>query len=110
MSEIKGTIKTILEVESGTSKSGKEWKKQSFVVDTGNEYNPEVCFSVFGDEKVENLSNYKVGDEVNVGYNLSSREYNGRYFHNVDAWRIEKVGSEQVAETATDETDDTLPF
>ena len=42
--EIKGRITKKLEVETGTSKAGKSWQKQSFVVDTGAEYNPEVCF------------------------------------------------------------------
>ena len=37
---------------------------------------------------------YNIGDEVEVSFNLSSREWNGRYFHNVDAWKIEKVGIE----------------
>ena len=49
---IKGRITQILDVESGTSKAGKEWKKQAFVVDTGAQYNPLVCFSLFGEEKI----------------------------------------------------------
>ena len=44
---VKGKIANILEVESGTSKAGKEWKKQGFVVDTGAQFNPLVCFSYF---------------------------------------------------------------
>lgn len=107
--EIKGRITKVLEVESGTSKAGKEWKKQNFVIDTGDQYNPEVCFQIFGDEKVENFAkNNKVGDEVNVSFNVSSREYNGKYFHNLDAWKITKVGNEQPVPQSGDEDD--LPF
>ena len=83
--ELKGRIVNILEVESGTSKAGKEWKKQGFVVDSGDQYNPNVCFSLFGDDKIAMLGNYSVGQEVTVSFNLSSREFNGRWYHNVDA-------------------------
>ena len=89
---VKGKLSRKLSVESGTSKAGKEWKKQSFILDTGSQYNPEICFQLFGDEKIEMLNHHEEGSQVEVSFNLSSREYNGRYFHNVDAWRIENIG------------------
>ena len=95
---IKGKINTKLSVESGVSKAGKEWKKQSFVLNTGAQYRPEICFQMFGEEKIELLNKFNEGDDVEVFFNLSSQEYNGRYFHNVDAWKIEKIG-EEIAET-----------
>ena len=85
---IKGKITKILEVETGMSKAGKAWQKQSFVVDTGAQYNPEVCFSLFGDEKVEMLQNFPEGSEVEVSFNVSSQEFNNKYYHNLDAWKI----------------------
>ena len=111
--KIKGKIVKILEVEKGTSKAGKEWKKQNFVIDTGSQYNPEVCFQLFGDEKIENLKKYnKVGQEVEVHFNVSSREYNGRYFHNLDAWKIVKASQEIVSPelNKSDVENDDLPF
>ncbi len=88
---VKGKLSRKLSVESGTSKAGKEWKKQSFLVDTGAQYNPEICFQLFGDEKIEILNHHNEGDQVEVSFNLSSKEFNGRYFHNIDAWRIEST-------------------
>ena len=108
--DTKGKVVKVLEVESGTSKAGKEWKKQGFVINNDNEFNPEICFSVFGEDKLQMVSELKVGEEVTVHFNLSSREFNSKYYHSIDAWRIEKVVSEQVAETVTDDLDDTLPF
>ena len=110
--KIKGKIVKILEVEKGTSKAGKEWQKQNFVIDTGAKYKPEICFQLFGDEKIENFEKYnKLNQEVEVSFNVSSREYNGRYFHNLDAWMV-KSASEQTApkkqESVTE--DDDLPF
>ena len=116
---VKGKISSKLSVESGTSKAGKEWKKQSFLVDTGAQYNPEICFQLFGDDKIAMLEHYNIGDQVEVSFNLSSREWNGRYFHNIDAWKIEKTGEEEtennnleeppVFNTPASEEDD-LPF
>ena len=114
---VKGKLSRKLSVESGTSKAGKEWKKQSFIVDTGAQYNPEICFQLFGDDKIEMLNHHNEGDQVDVSFNLSSREYNGRYFHNIDAWRIENIGvggtnkMEAAPEFNTPSTeDDDLPF
>jgi hypothetical protein len=99
MSELKmsGKIVNILPVESGTSKAGKEWKKQAFVIDTGDQYNPNVAFSLFGDDKIEIMTTYSVGQDVEVSFNLSSRDFNGKWYHNIDAWRIVAAGSTQSA-------------
>lgn len=117
MSELKvsGKITKILEVEKGTSKAGKEWQKQSFVIDTEAKFNPEVCFSLFGD-KTDLLTNVKEGEQVDVSFNVSSREFNGKYYHNLDAWRINKMSDENVNELAiseaprSEEVVDDLPF
>ena len=106
--DVKGRIINILEIESGTSKAGKEWKKQGFVMDTGDQYNPNVCFSLFGDDKIAMLSSYSVGEEVSVSFNLSSREYNGKWYHNVDAWKIEKTDNAVLKPQLEPSTDDNI--
>ena len=93
---VKGKLSRKLSVESGTSKSGNEWKKQTFLLDTGAQYNPEICFQLFGEEKIEILNHHNEGDQVEVSFNLSSKEFNGRYFHNIDAWRIENLTSQEA--------------
>ena len=110
--KVKGKIVKILEVEKGTSKAGKDWQKQNFVIDTGAKYNPEICFQLFGDEKVDMLRNFGEGQEVQVHFNVSSREYNGRYFHNLDAWKIVKASEEKVSPelNKSDVENDDLPF
>lgn len=116
---IKGKLLRKLNVESGTSKAGNEWKKQSFILDTDNQYNPEICFQMFGEDKIEILNNFNEGDTVQVSFNLSSREYNGKYYHNIDAWKIESATGEDSftnqeppipdAESLSADEDD-LPF
>ena len=101
---VKGVIKQILPVEGGTSKAGKEWKKQSFVIDIGDQYNPMICFSLFGEDKIQALSDFSSGQEVEVFFNLSSREFNGKWYHNLDAWKIVGLSnSDDQAPPPTDE-------
>jgi hypothetical protein len=83
--EVKGKLVKKLDLETGVSKAGKEWKKQSIVIDTGNDFNNEVCVSAFGD-KVGQMNKLEVGMEVSVLCNVYSKEYNGRYFHNIDGY------------------------
>lgn len=84
---INGRVIEILKPESGTSKAGKEWNKQEFVIETNDQYPKKVCFTLFGD-KTDLLMKIDKGMDVDVSYNLESREYNGRWFHNVNAWKI----------------------
>ncbi len=111
---VTGVIKSINQIEKGQSKAGKEWQKQTFVIDTGEKFNPEVCFQVFGAEKCENLTKYnKVGDNVEVCFNVSSREFNGKYYHNLDAWKVSKMEGMSTAPAPANvdaEGVDDLPF
>jgi len=102
---VKGTIKQKLDVEQGTSKAGKEWKSQSFVVNTGAQYNPDICFKLFGEEKIQMLDNVNDGDEIEVAFNLSSREWNGRWFTSADAWKIDKVSAGSSSSETVDDSD-----
>lgn len=87
---VKGKIDQILKPESGVSRAGKEWSKQEFVIETDEQFPRKVCFTLFGD-KASLISGFEPGTEVEVAFNLESREYNGKYFHNINAWKIDKV-------------------
>ena len=88
--EVKGLIKEILEVQTGEKKDGSgQWEKQSFLVDTGTQYNNLYCFEIFGDQKVDNFKKYnKVGQEVTVEFNVNTNEYQGKYYTTLSAWKI----------------------
>lgn len=112
MIHIMGTLKEVYEIETGTSKHGKEWKKQSFKIDQGEMHNPEVVISVMGDERIRNLAKQKIGDHLEVSCYINSREYNGKFYHNITGWSIyNKNGTMKPSEdkfVTTDEND--LPF
>ena len=107
--EVKGKLVKKLDIESGISKSEKVWKKQTVVIDTGGEFNNEIAVSAFGDEKLKSLDKLEVGMEVKILCNVYSREYNGRYFHNIDGYWFVKTTPETAIPAAPAESDD-LPF
>ena len=90
--EIEGRIARKLNVQTGTSSRG-AWSKQEFVIEyqEGN-FPTQLCMNVWGEDKVRELDKYQVGDKVKISFNLSSREYNGRWYTDVRAWRIEPAG------------------
>ncbi len=128
--KVNGTIKSMLEIEKGISKAGKEWQKRSFIIDTQDLYNPDLCISVFGDDKVADLNRFQVGQHVEVSINLYSREFSGKWYHNVDAFRIDLINNNSqgipqggpaamnldpisnvtAAQTNVEAADDDLPF
>jgi hypothetical protein len=90
--EIKGTLTEFLTPQTGETKAGGTWTKQSFLVKTDAEYNNLYCFEVFGEEKVQNLTKYqKVGDTVTVEFNVNCNEYQGKYYTTLSAWKISKT-------------------
>ena len=57
----------MLDRQKGISKAGKEWQKQSFVLDTGSDFNNEICIDTFG-EKIELIQNLKIGANIEVPF------------------------------------------
>lgn len=91
--ELEGRIARKLNVQTGTSARG-NWAKQEFIFEyqEGN-FPSQVCMNVWGEDKVKELDRFQVGDKVKVSFNLSSREYNGRWYTDVRAWKIEAMGA-----------------
>lgn len=93
------TITKVLEVQKGTSQAGKDWQKLTFVGETNEQYNNIYAFEIFGDEKVENFTKFnKVGDVVDVDFNVSCNEWKGKYFTSLSCWKVFK--SENSAPTS----------
>lgn len=88
--DVKGTVKQILPVQTGVSKTGNNWSKQEFVLETTDQFPKSICFTLFGD-KLSLLNGISVGQEVEVFFNLESREFNGKWYHNINAWKLNPV-------------------
>jgi hypothetical protein len=85
--ELKGKVIQLLPLQSGMGKKG-PWKKQEFIVETQSQYPKKVCLSIWGD-KVDQY-NVAVGQFITASVELESREYNGRWYTEARAWKIEK--------------------
>lgn len=107
--EIKGKILQFLPVQSGTSKAGNEWSKQEFVIETDDQFPKKVCFTLFGD-KVSLLNGLSVGDEVDVSFNIESREFSGKWYHNINAWKINPAQPHQQPSQGSPFPPDDIPL
>ena len=94
--QVKGTLLQILKMETGVSKAGKEWKKQDFVIETNEQFPKKVCFTLFGD-KISLIDGFTEGSELEVYFSLESRDFNGKWYHNINAWKIEMATAVNAA-------------
>ncbi len=90
--EISGTILNILEEQKGEGRNG-PWRKQEFIVETEGMYPRKVCIAVWGD-KIDQFD-LKVGEKVTASVNIESREFNGRWYTDVKAWKLDKASNSQ---------------
>jgi len=93
--EIKGKIILALPEVTGTSKTGNPWKKREYVLETQETYPKKVHFDFFG----ERADQYplSVGDDVNLSFDIESREYNGRWYTSIRGWKVEKTAAGATA-------------
>ncbi len=101
--ELTGTIKSVSDLEQI-----KTLKKKTLLLDTGGKY-PQTVPVEFLNDNIDKLNNCKVGDSVNVGINLNSREYKGKYYINLTGWKIQTTAAE-VASADQMPDRDNLPF
>ena len=87
-------------MQSGMSARG-AWAKQEFILEfpDGN-FTSQACFTAWGQDKVQELAKYPEGSRVKVSFNLKSREYNGRWYNDLQIWRIAPAGEAQTAPQA----------
>jgi len=92
--ELTGKLVQKLPVQSGQSAKG-AWSKQEFVLETQETYPRKVCASVWGVDKVNELASFSEGTLIKVSFNVESRQFNERWYTDIRAWRIERVGSQE---------------
>ena len=116
--KITGTVKQVLEEQSGEGRNG-PWRKQEFILETDGNYPKQICIVQWGD----NIDSFgiKVDERITASIDIQSREFNGRWYTDIKAW---KVGREDEGQTGpptmegepfpeppdTDDDEDDLPF
>lgn len=86
----KGTITFMSEVQSGVAQSGNPWYRQTIVVDVAG-YNGsfrKVALQASGN-LVQDLEGAMIGDKVEISYQVTAREWNGKWYNNVDLYKVE---------------------
>lgn len=97
--EIQGRIIAVLPLREGTSSKG-AWKSQEYVVETHEQYPKKLVFNVFGEDKINQFA-IKQGEELKVSFDVDAHEYNGRWFNNIRAWSVQRVGNVSAQPTQT---------
>lgn len=118
--ELNGKIVQLLPEKSGESAKG-PWRKQEYIIETEGQYPKQVCFMVWSD-KIDEFA-IKEGEQLIVSVDLESREFNGRWYTDVKAWKIDraKFAEENALSSSRDyeanfqsegspESDDEIPF
>lgn len=92
--DLKGKVITVLPVVTGEGKNG-QWKKLEFLIETQDQYPKKVMFGLMGTKIDQNP--VTMGQEVVVSFDAESREYNGRYYTNLNAWKVSAAGANNAA-------------
>ena len=89
--EIEGRVIAVCPEQGGVSqRTGTQWKSQEYVIETHDQYPRKCCFRVFGAEKIAAM-NIQVGEELRVSFDVDAREYQGRWYNTLSAWKVDRV-------------------
>ena len=88
--ELSGKVIAVLGPRGGVSKTGNAWKVQEYVIETHDQYPRKMCFDVFGEDKI-NQFNIQIGEELTVHFDIDAREWQGRWFNSIRAWKVDRA-------------------
>ena len=94
--ELSGKVIAVLDPRSGVSKPGNPWMVQEYVIETQDQYPRKMCFDVFGEDKIKQF-NIQIGEELTVSFDVDAREWQGRWFNSIRAWKVERAATQQPA-------------
>jgi hypothetical protein len=94
--EVKGRIVAVLPMQTGEGRNG-IWKKQEYVIeyDPNSQYPRKMVFNLWGDK----IDQYTIqeGQQLSISFDIDCREYNGRWYNDIRAWKIEADESTPAA-------------
>lgn len=92
--ELSAKLIELLPLQTGNGKNG-TWKKQDIIVETDGQYPKKVCISIWGDKADESV--LQIGTQLKISFDVESREYNGKWYTDVKAWKIEAEGNSRAS-------------
>ena len=95
----RGRISDMSEVQSGTSKNGYEWQRMTITLEIPGSQGSvfKQVFQVFGND-VNDVCLYNIGDRVEISWSMYAREWNGRWYNNVDLVKIKSLDEQKQEE------------
>ena len=97
--EVVGKIIQVLPAQEGVGRNGNPWKVQPYVLETLDQYPRKVHFEVFGEDRIKQ-NPCDIDQLVTVSFDIESREFNGRWYTSIRAWKIQQGDTTQVAAPA----------
>ena len=99
--EIIGKAIAALPVKSGVSqRTGEQWQSREYVIETQEQYQKRICFEVFGTDKLKEF-NIRNNDLIKVHFDITAREYNGKWYNTIRAWKVDHVNQDGSMAGAT---------
>ena len=89
--QVNGKCVKVFESQYTSKKDGQTHKKHHFVIEVqdGN-FVKKVCFTVLDDERWSKMGVVE-GGRYSVSFDVASREYNGNYYTDANAWRAVRL-------------------
>ncbi len=97
--EVVGKIIQVLPAQEGVGRNGNPWKVQPYVLETLDQYPRKVHFEVFGEDRIKQ-NPCDIDQLVTVSFDIESREFNGRWYTSIRAWKIQQGDMTQQAAAA----------
>ena len=97
--EVVGKIIQVLPAQEGVGRNGNPWKVQPYVLETLDQYPRKVHFEVFGEDRIK-MNPCDIDQLVTVSFDIESREFNGRWYTSIRAWKIQQGDMTQAAAAA----------
>ena len=109
--ELTGKVKLIQDEQT----FGSGFKKREMVVIVEDGKYPQEINLEFVQDKISLLDSLSPGQEVTVTFDIRGREYNGRYYNNLQGWKVASAGdsdgfNQEPPPADTSDFDDDIPF
>lgn len=93
--ELVGKVIQVLPPQEGVGRNGNPWKLQGYVLETLDQYPRKVHFEVFGEDRIK-MNPCEIDQLVTVSFDIESREFNGRWYTSIRAWKIQQGDTTQA--------------
>lgn len=96
--QLTAKLVSVLPLQTGQGRNG-EWRKQDIILETDGQFPKKICISLWGDKI--NMAQLQIGNQLKIDFDIESREFNGRWYTDVKAWKVEVLGGSGQPDEST---------